>query len=91
MGHVQMVTGMIDYGLDVQAAIDAPRAFFVGGETVIERGIPAVTAAGLQARGHDVALAPSPWGGAQAIRIDWQRGVLIGGSDPRKDGAALGY
>ena len=55
---------------------------------MIERGLPAATAAGLKARGHHVALAPSPWGGAQAIRIDWRRGVLIGGSDPRKDGCA---
>jgi gamma-glutamyltranspeptidase/glutathione hydrolase len=91
MGHVQIVTNMIDHGMDVQAAIDAPRAFFVGDETVIERGLPASTAEGLSARGHDVAVAFSPWGGAQAIRIDWQRGVLIGGSDPRKDGCALGY
>jgi gamma-glutamyltranspeptidase / glutathione hydrolase len=91
MGHVQVVTGMVDYGLDVQAAIDAPRAFFVGEQTVVERGLPAATAAGLKARGHDVVPAPLPWGGGQAIQIDWRRGVLIGGSDPRKDGCALGY
>jgi gamma-glutamyltranspeptidase/glutathione hydrolase len=91
MGHVQIVTNMIDHGMDVQAAIDAPRAFFVGNDTVIERGVPAATAAGLKARGHEVTVGHAPWGGAQAIRIDWQRGVLIGGSDPRKDGCALGY
>jgi len=91
MGHSQVVANMVDYGMDVQAAIDGPRAFFVGEQTVIERGIEATTAAGLTARGHDVVVAPSPWGGAQAVRIDWQRGVLIGGSDPRKDGCALGY
>jgi len=91
MGHVQVLTNMVDYGMDVQAAIDAPRAFFFGEKTVVERGLPRATADGLAARGHDVALAPTPWGGAQAIRIDWQRGVLVGGSDPRKDGCALGY
>ncbi len=91
MGHVQIVSNMVDHGMDVQTAIDGPRAFFVGEQTVIERGVPAATAAGLTARGHDVVTAASPWGGAQAIRIDWQRGVLIGGSDPRKDGCALGY
>ena len=58
---------------------------------MVERGVPAATVAGLEARGHDVAVRPSPLGGGQAIRIDWQRGVLIGGSDPRKDGCALGY
>ncbi len=91
MGHMQIVTNMVDHGLDVQSAIDAPRAFFVDQETVVERALPAATVHGLTARGHRVALAASPWGGAQAIGIDWQRGVLIGGSDPRKDGCALGY
>jgi gamma-glutamyltranspeptidase/glutathione hydrolase len=91
MGHVQMVLNLFDYGMDVQSAIDAPRAFFQDELTVVERGIPAATVEGLQARGHEVVPAPSPWGGAQAIRIDWRRGVLIGGSEPRKDGCALGY
>jgi gamma-glutamyltranspeptidase/glutathione hydrolase len=91
MGHVQMVLNLFDYGMDVQGAIDAPRAFFVGDETVIERGMPAATVDGLKSRGHNVVTAPTPWGGAQAIRIDWSRGVLIGGSDARKDGCALGY
>jgi gamma-glutamyltranspeptidase / glutathione hydrolase len=91
MGHAQVITNMVDYGMDVQAAIDAPRAFFLGDTAVVERGLPEATVEGLRARRHDVVRAPSPWGGAQAIGIDWQRGVLIGGSDPRKDGCALGY
>jgi len=91
MGHVQMVLNLFDYGMDIQSAIDAPRAFFDGELTLVERGMPAATVEGLKARGHQIAPAPSPWGGAQAIRIDWRRGVLIGGSEPRKDGCALGY
>ena len=91
MGHVQIVNNMRDYAMDVQQAIDAPRFFFEGEQTVVERGTPASTVEGLKARGHDVAFAPTPWGGAQTVKIDWQRGVLIGGSEPRKDGCALGY
>jgi gamma-glutamyltranspeptidase/glutathione hydrolase len=91
MGHTQVVTNMVDYGMDVQAAIDAPRMFYEGETTMVERAVPAATVAGLKSRGHDVALRPAPLGGGQAIVIDWERGVLIGGSDPRKDGCALGY
>jgi gamma-glutamyltranspeptidase/glutathione hydrolase len=91
MGHVQMVLNLFDYRMDIQSAIDAPRAFFDGDDTVAERGLPAATIEGLKSRGHRIVTAPSPWGGAQAIRIDWARGVLIGGSEPRKDGCALGY
>jgi gamma-glutamyltranspeptidase/glutathione hydrolase len=91
MGHAQVVSNIVDYGMDVQAAIDAPRAFLLGHTTAVERGLPRASVEGLRARGHEVALVSSPWGGAQAIRIDSERGVLIGGSDPRKDGCALGY
>ena len=91
MGHVQIVLNMLDYGMDVQQAIDAPRFFFEGENTIVETGTSLTTIEGLKARGHQVVMAPSPWGGAQTIKIDWDRGTLIGGSDARKDGCALGY
>ncbi|HET7850328.1 MAG TPA: gamma-glutamyltransferase [Pseudolabrys sp.] len=91
MGHVQIMLNMLDYRMDVQQAIDAPRFFFEGEHVLVENGTPAATIEGLRQRGHDVAFAAAPWGGAQTIRIDWDRGVLIGGSEPRKDGCALGY
>lgn len=91
MGHVQIILNMLDYGMDVQEAIDCPRFFFEGEQTVVETGTPKATIEGLKARGHNVTIAGQPWGGAQTIKIDWDRGVLIGGSEPRKDGCALGY
>ena len=91
MGHTHFLVNTIDYGMDVQDAIDFPRAFFEGERTILERGIPASTVDGLKARGHRIEFPPLPLGGAQAIRIDWDRGTLTGGSDPRKDGAALGF
>jgi gamma-glutamyltranspeptidase / glutathione hydrolase len=91
MGHVQIILNMLDYDMDVQQAIDAPRFFFEGEKTDVERGTPAATIEGLRARGHDIVMASLPWGGGQTIKIDWDRGVLIGGSEPRKDGCALGY
>ena len=91
MGHAQLISNIVDYGMDVQQAIDLPRAFIVGDVSAVERGLPPATVEGLRQRGHHVAAVSSPWGGGQAIQIDWQRGVLIGGSDPRKDGCALGY
>jgi gamma-glutamyltranspeptidase/glutathione hydrolase len=82
---------MLDYGMDVQQAIDAPRFFFEGEQTVVENGTSSATIAGLKARDHDVTMAATPWGGAQTIKIDWDRGVLIAGSESRKDGCAIGY
>jgi len=91
MGHTHFLLNVIDYAMDVQRAIDFPRAFFEGERTLVERGVPRSAIEGLEARSHEVAFTAAPWGGGQAIRIDWDRGTLTGGSDPRKDGAALGY
>jgi len=91
MGHVQIMMNMLDYGMDVQQAIDCPRFFWEGDRVEVESGTPQATIDGLRARGHDVVLCDQPWGGAQTIKIDWERGVLIAGSEPRKDGCALGY
>jgi len=88
---VQIVLNMLDYGMDVQQAIDTPRFFFEGEQTVVETGTSAATIEGLKQRGHDVAIASLPWGGGQTIKIDWDRGVLIAGSESRKDGCALGF
>jgi gamma-glutamyltranspeptidase/glutathione hydrolase len=53
--------------------------------------VPAATAEALARLGHRVVPSPKPLGGGQMIMVDHARGVLIGGSDPRKDGIALGY
>jgi gamma-glutamyltranspeptidase/glutathione hydrolase len=90
-GQAHVLVNMVDYGMDPQAAIDSPRSFHDGMTLQLEAGFPAATAEKLQRMGHQVEPAPEPLGGGQAIWIDWKRGVLIGGSDQRKDGLALGY
>ena len=68
------------------------RACFAHGPAVqVENGVDDAVVRHLEARGHEIERTPTPLGGAQAIWIDHARGVLIGGSDPRKDGCALGY
>lgn len=91
MGHAQFVVNTMDYRMDLQEALEFPRFFFAGETIEVERGVSPAAVAGLRERGHDVKLRPLPLGGGQAIRIDWERGVLIGASDHRKDGCALGY
>ena len=90
-GHVRLLTNLIDFGMDPQTAIDHPRSFADGGALQLETGYPERVAAELAAMGHAVTRRPTPLGGAQAIVIDEALGVLIGASDPRKDGCALGY
>jgi len=91
MGQTLVLSNVFEYGMDPQEAIDCPRIFPYAGKVEAERGIPAAVCAELVRRGHDVVEADKPHGGGQAIFIDRKRGVLIGGSDPRKDGMALGY
>jgi gamma-glutamyltranspeptidase/glutathione hydrolase len=90
-GHAHFLSQMLDHGRDPQAALDAPRSFASDGVLALEPTIPEAVAADLARRGHVVAWTEAPHGGGQAIEIDHARGVLIGGSDPRKDGCALGY
>ncbi len=91
VGHATAITNMLDYGLDSQAALDSPRAFFTPDGLALERGVPETVKRELEAMGHTCAWAEEPFGGGQIIAIDRKSGVLRGGSDPRKDGFAAGY
>jgi gamma-glutamyltranspeptidase/glutathione hydrolase len=90
-GHAHYLSQILDRGLDPQAAAEVPRSFAHDGVLQLERGIGDDIAQDLAARGHRIVRQEKPLGGAQAVWIDHDRGVLIGGSDPRKDGMAIGY
>jgi gamma-glutamyltranspeptidase/glutathione hydrolase len=89
VGHMQILTGVLDRDLDIQQASDAPRSFAFDGELSLEPTISRSVADDLSARGHRVTWAERPLGGCQAVQVDWERGVLYGASDHRKDGIAL--
>ena len=91
MGQTNFLANHFEYGLDVQEALDAPRLFPRLGKVQVERGIPASVVDRLNRLGHECELIDKPHGGGQAILIDRARGCLVGGSDPRKDGCAMGY
>jgi len=92
-GHMQFLTRLFDYEMDIQMAQDAPRFFpdpfadFVE----VEAPIPQNIRDALGDLGHTIRPAGRPIGGSQAIAIDWETGLLTAGSDPRKDGCAIGY
>ncbi len=102
-GHVQVLVNLIDFGMNVQAAGDAARVRHYGsatptgrpesgvGRVVVESGISDETIASLKALGHQVERGRGGFGGYQAILVDDQHGTLHGGSESRKDGAAVGY
>ena len=90
-GHARMLSNLVDYGMEPQAAVDAPRSFATDGVLRVERGAATAARAALAALGHRVTTPAGPIGGAQMITVDRAAGVLRGASDPRKDGCALGY
>ncbi|MGB1620897.1 MAG: gamma-glutamyltransferase [Schleiferiaceae bacterium] len=102
-GHAQIVMNMVDYGMNVQEAGDAPRWDHSGGsspvtgpstdkgEVHVESGIPYETVRGLMGRGHKVGFARGIYGGYQAIYRDPETGFYHGASESRKDGQAVGY
>jgi len=97
-GHVQVLINLVDRGLNLQQAIDAPRYRYISGRGVmLEDSLTAEIIAGLIGRGHERVMPPDGimhralMGGGQAIMIDPETGALTGASDIRKDGLAIGY
>jgi gamma-glutamyltranspeptidase / glutathione hydrolase len=95
-GHVQVLVNIIDLGMGLQQAIDAPRFRYMSGRDVLlEDEIPATAINRLTALGHRRASPPGllrqSMGGGQAIMIDPVSRTLMGASDQRKDGLAIGY
>jgi gamma-glutamyltranspeptidase/glutathione hydrolase len=93
-GHLQVVVNLVDLGMDPQRALDAPRFRVLGERRItLESGVPKDVVGELRRRGHEIAPPdrPGSYGGGQIIHIDPETGALAGGSDPRKDGCAVGY
>ncbi len=95
-GHVQVLLNLVDFGMSPQEALDAPRVYWERGkEVLIEPGLGEETRQALLKLGHNVAsfseVSIGHFGGGQVIRIDPETGVLCAGSEPRKDGCAVGY
>jgi gamma-glutamyltranspeptidase/glutathione hydrolase len=94
-GHAQFLANVLDFGMNVQEAADAPRIRHMEGSDVyLEDGISGETVSALAAKGHRIRPAGTPInevGGAQAIFLDRAGNVLLGASDRRKDGCAIGY
>jgi len=96
-GHVQVLSALVDDGLDPQAALDLPRFCIdveeAGGRVAIEEGMPKKTTSGLEKLGHPTysvsGYARALFGRGQVILRDEETGVLAAGSDPRADGCAM--
>jgi gamma-glutamyltranspeptidase / glutathione hydrolase len=89
--HAQVVMNLIDFGMHIQEAGEAARMRHGGQDLMLESGIGPDVRKALEARGHRPRDGRGQMGGFQGILIDPRSGVLMGGSDPRKDGLAIGW
>ena len=89
VGQVHFLTNVLDYGMDVQLALDHSRSFYYENKLSLEKSISLSIYEKLEQLGHKVEYCDLPHGGGQAILK--KNNILVGGSDPRKDGIALGY
>jgi gamma-glutamyltranspeptidase/glutathione hydrolase len=102
-GHVQIVVNIVDFGMSIQEAGDAPRILHEGsseptgeimtdgGQVFLETGIPYESVRELMKMGHRVGYNVGSYGGYQGIMYDWRNRVYYGASESRKDGQAAGY
>ena len=92
-GHVQVVTNMIDFGMNPQEALDAPRWQWTKGKTLqVEHGLSNAIALSLAARGHDIQMLPDPTPfGRGEIIVKTSYGTLAGGTEPRTDGSIAAW
>lgn len=102
-GHVQIITNMVDFGMNLQEAGDVARyrhqgssqptgeVMTDGGVLHVESGVAEEVVEELRRRGHDVVVSANHYGGYQAILWDAENGVYVGASEMRKDGHAVGY
>ncbi|MEX2660914.1 MAG: gamma-glutamyltransferase [Vicinamibacterales bacterium] len=90
-GHVQVLLNLIEFGMNVQEAGEAPRFRHSSAGLALETAISPEARFGLSDRGHRLINSIGAFGGFQGILIDPKTGVMMGGSDPRKDGLAIGW
>lgn len=102
-GHVQIICNLVDFGMNLQEAGDAPRIshdgssqptgekMTDGGQVSLESGFDYQTIRALMSKGHSIGYAKGPYGGYQAILFDKKNKVYFGASESRKDGQAAGY
>lgn len=92
-GHLQVAVNMLNYGINPQTVLDLPRWMWVKGQEIrVEQGMPKEVVLGLLERGHEVTVSPDDTGFGRG-QIIWRQpnNVLVGGSDGRADGQAIGY